>query len=369
MDSVKILIEQAINKISLPQAFVAFVFLLGALVLRKVSIVVLNRYARRIVKLSRTEIDDLLLKALEKPLTEGILLLGFYLAARSFSLPPRLSAGVDTAFSILLSVLISWLMLQMVGVLTHILHGWAKKTDTALDDQLVPLVNRAARVAVGMLAALLILQNMGYSISGLIAGLGVGGLAVALAAQKTISDLFGSVMLLSDRPFLVGDWIKSPDANIEGVVERIGFRSTRIRTFEKTLISVPNSRLADFIIDNIARRPVRRVWITVGLTYDTTSVMLREAVKGIEDVLKENQEVNQEFFLVYFTDFGSSSLDIMVYYFTNTTVWADYLRIRGEVNIEIMEMLEDRGLSIAFPTRTVHLVENDEKAASDKASE
>jgi MscS family membrane protein len=163
-------------------------------------------------------------------------------------------------------------------------------------------------------------------------------------------------MLLTDRPFLAGDWIKSPDANIEGVVERIGFRSTRIRTFEKTLISVPNSRLADFIVDNIARRPMRRVWITVGVTYDTTAEQMREAVRRIEAILKSHAEVNQEFFLVYFTDFGVSSLDIMVYYFTNTTIWADYLRIRGEVNLKVMESLEGMGLSIAFPTRTVHLV-------------
>ena len=143
-------------------------------------------------------------------------------------------------------------MLRMVGVLTHILHGWAKSTDTALDDQLVPLVNRAARVAVGMLAALLILQNMGYSISGLIAGLGVGGLAVALAAQKTISDLFGSVMLLSDRPFLVGDWIKSPDANIEGVVERIGFRSTSHSHFRKNLDFGPQTAAWQILLSIIS---------------------------------------------------------------------------------------------------------------------
>ncbi len=365
IESIKNLIERGADQILPFQLLMAFAVVLGAFVLRKVLMIMLNRYALRTVRLSETQIGDLFLKALERPLGQGILLLGLYVAVRSFALPPKLGAGVDAAFSLLLLVLISWLMLRMVGVVTHVLHGWAQRTDTALDDQLVPLVNRAARVAIGILAALLILQNMGYSISGLIAGLGVGGLAVALAAQKTLSDLFGSVMLLSDRPFLVGDWIKSPDENIEGVVERIGFRSTRIRTFEKTLISVPNSRLADFIIDNIARRPMRRVWITVGVTYDTTSARMREAVRRIENVLKQNREVNQDFFLVYFTDFGSSSLDIMVYYFTNTTAWADHMRIREEVNLEIMEVLETLGLSIAFPTRTVHLVDDDGKASGD----
>lgn len=365
MESIRNLIERGADQILPSQLFIAFAVVLGALVLRKVLLVLLSRYALRIAKLSETQVDDLFLKALERPLGHGILFLGLYVAVRSFALPPKFGAGVDAAFSLLLLVLISWLMMRMVGVITHLLHEWAQRTDNTLDDQLVPLVNRAARVAIGILAALLILQNMGYSITGLIAGLGVGGLAVALAAQKTLSDLFGSVMLLSDRPFLVGDWIKSPDENIEGIVERIGFRSTRIRTFEKTLISVPNSRLADFIIDNIARRSMRRVWITVGVTYDTTSAQMREAVGGIENVLRQNREVNQDFFLVYFTDFGSSSLDIMVYYFTNTTVWADHMRIREEVNLEIMEALETLGLSIAFPTRTVHLVDDDGKVSDD----
>ena len=361
MEYLRVLYDQTLERISLSQLALAFGFVLGALALRRVVLYMLDHYARRVVQLSRTDIDDLLLKAVEKPLGTAILLLGLYLGVQSFRLSPTIREGMDAVFSVLLSALLAWLMLRLVSVVTHLLHQWAEKTETALDDQLVPLVDRAARVSVGILGALMILQNMGYSISGLIAGLGVGGLAVALAAQKTLSDLFGSIMLLTDRPFLAGDWIKSPDANIEGIAERVGFRSTRIRTFEKTLISVPNSRLADFIIDNIARRPMRRVWITVGVTYDTTAEEMREAVRRIEGVLKSHREVNQEFFLVYFTDFGASSLDIMVYYFSNTTVWADYLRIREEVNLKLMEVLEEMGLSIAFPTRTVHLVEEDVK--------
>ena len=355
MEDLSKLYAEAMHRISLGQLGLAFLFILGGLVIRKVTLYLFGRYVRSAAKRSETDVDDLLVDAVGKPAGAAILLVALYFAVQSFSLADRAAMWSQTAFSILISVGVAWLMLRLVNVLTHLLHGWAQKTDTALDDQLVPLVNRAAKIVVGLLGALMILQNMGYSISGLIAGLGVGGLAVALAAQKTLADLFGSVMLLTDRPFLTGDWIKSPDAGIEGVVERIGFRSTRIRTFEKTLISVPNSRLADFIIDNIAQRPMRRVWITVGITYGTTAAEMREAVKGIEEILKGQAEVNQEFFLVYFTDFNTSSLDIMVYYFTETVVWTDYLRIREEVNLKIMSLLEEMQLSVAFPTRTVHI--------------
>jgi MscS family membrane protein len=355
MEDLGRLYAEAMQRISPGQLGLAFLFVLSGLVLRKVTLHLLFRYVKSAARRSATDVDDLLVDAVGKPLGAAIFLVALYFAVQSFTLSNRAALWSETAFSVLISVGVAWLMLRLVNVLTHLLSGWAQKTDTALDDQLVPLVNRAAKIVVGLLGALMILQNMGYSISGLIAGLGVGGLAVALAAQKTLADLFGSVMLLTDRPFLTGDWIKSPDAGIEGVVERIGFRSTSIRTFEKTLISVPNSRLADFIIDNIAQRPMRRVWITVGVTYGTSAEQMREAVRAIEVLLKGHEEVSQEFFLVYFTDFNSSSLDIMVYYFTETVVWADYLRIREEVNLKIMEALEGLNLSIAFPTRTVHL--------------
>lgn len=355
MESLSRLYTEILLRIPATQLGMAFLFVLGGLVLRKVVMVLMVKHLKAATKRSATDVDDLIVDALGRPAGAAVVLVSLYFAIQCFTISENTVAWVETVFSVLISIDVAWLMLRLVNVLTHVLEKWAEKTDTALDDQLVPLLNRAAKIAVGLLGAVVILQNMGYSISGLIAGLGVGGLAVALASQKTLADLFGSVMLLTDRPFLTGDWIKSPDAGIEGVVERIGFRSTRIRTFEKTLISVPNSRLADFIIDNIAQRPMRRVWITVGVTYGTSTDQMREAVRRIEDVLKGHAEVNQEFFLVYFTDFGSSSLDIMVYYFTQTTVWEDYLRIREEVNLKMMEELEKMGVSIAFPTRTVHI--------------
>lgn len=340
------------------QVGLALGFTLGGLILWKLSHFVLDRYATRLARLSQTDLDDLLLQALAKPLGWAFFLLGLYGAIQSLRPSTLVWNWVNTVSSVMVGALLAWLMLRMVNVLTQLLHRWAKKTDSVLDDQLVPLVGRAAKVVVGILAGLMILQNIGYSISGLIAGLGVGGLAVALAAQKTLADLFGSIMLLVDRPFTLGDWVKSPDKNIEGVIERIGFRSTRIRTFEKTLISVPNNRLAEFVIDNMTERPGRRVWITVGLTYDTKAEEMREAVCAIRSLLRSHSEVDKAFFLVNFTDFGSYSLDIMIYYFTNTTVWQDYLRIREDVNLRILEELESMGLKVAFPTQTLHHIED-----------
>ena len=350
------LYQQVLLVISPYQLILAFGFVLGSLVFRKILLYALNRYGARLTRLTKTDLDDLLLEALKKPIGMTVVLIGLYFAVHSFNPPSGIEKGIDTVFSLIIVVLLCWFMLRLVNVLTIILHRWAEKTDTTLDNQLVPLVSRAAKIAVGILAGLMIFQNMGYSISGLIAGLGVGGLAVALAAQKTLSDLFGSVMLLVDRPFVIGDWIRSPDRDIEGVVEQVGFRSTRIRTFDQTLITIPNSRLAEFVIDNVNLRPARRVWITVRVPHYSTAEQMRTALQRIQAYLKAHPGVDQDsFLLVKFTDFGEYSRDIMVYYFTKSTAWEEHLRVREEINLKFMELLEEIGLRIALPTQNVQL--------------
>lgn len=355
MTELESLIRLVGDVLSLPRVGIAFLFVLGGLVGRWLVIRFTNRVIAKVTSRSKTDVDDQIARALERPVGWAVLAMGFYMGAQTFQPEEYVQEWLDRGLGLAISVLLAWLMLRMVDVLTGVIHRWAQKTDSALDDQLVPLVSKAAKATVAILGALLVLQNMGYSISGVIAGLGVGGLAVALAAQKTLSDLFGSIMLLVDRPFTVGHWVKSPDGALEGVVEEVGFRSTRIRTFERTLVSVPNSRLAEFIIDNMALRPTRRVWITVGLTYETSSSEMESALAAIKEILATHDGVDQEFYLVRFTDFGSSSLDIMVYYFSRSIDWDTYLSVREDVNLKIMDALEKLGLSIAFPTRTVHL--------------
>jgi len=351
--------DRLVSATSLQQLGLAFVLVLGGFVGRWLLLTILGRFVSKVTSRSQTDVDDLMVDAIGRPAGWGIVIVGVYLAANTFQPPAIVAEWLEKVLALCVSALLAWVMLRVVDVLAGVLRLWAQRTDSALDDQLVPLVSKAAKVAVGILAALLILQNLGVHISGLLAGLGVGGLAVALAAQKTLADLFGSIMLLVDRPFTIGDWVKSPDGAVEGVVEEIGFRSTRIRTFEKTLIHVPNSRLAEFIIDNMDRRPARRVWITVGLTYRTTSSQMSAAVGAIRHILNSHEGVDQQFFLVRFTDFGQSSLDIMVYYFTKSIVWDEYLSVREDVNLRVMDALEKLGLEIAFPTRTVHLARDE----------
>jgi len=305
---------------------------------------------------SRGDYDDRALAALRKPAELLVFIGGLALALELLQLPTE---PIDLAFAgealvrILVTFSIAWALFNLVDVIDLLLKTWSGKTETDLDDHLAPFIRKALRIFIVAMAVLMVIQNLGYSISGLLASLGIGGLAVALAARDTLANVFGSIMILLDRPFGLGDWIKTGD--LEGTVEEVGFRSTKIRTFAKTLISVPNSVIANQAINNYSRMPKRRIKLTVGLTYDTGPQRMRQAVEGIRDLLRTHPAIDQDFWLVNFTDFGPSSLDIMVYCFTTTTVWGEYLDARQDLCLKIMELLEEMGLEIAFPSRTIYL--------------
>jgi len=326
--------------------------------------VVANRYLIRILHLmtqnlaqrTETTLDDTLLQAAEKPLGWLIMVLGIWASVMVINPPSDvlpIVAIVEHIGRLASIILIGWFVWRLVDGLSAFAMSRAQKTDSALDDQLVPFISKTLKLFIIVTGVLVVAQNMGYSVSGLIASLGIGGIAVAMAARDTIANLFGSVMLLVDRPFIVGDWIKTSE--FEGVVEEIGFRSTKIRTFEKTLVNVPNSLLANMVIDNIDARSMRRIKMRIGITYGTTTEKMQLAIEGIEKILREHPGIDQGFSLVKFDDFEESSLSIFLYYFSQSKEWAVYLQVRQEVNMQIMQLLESLGLSFAFPSRSLYV--------------
>ncbi|HDY81441.1 MAG TPA: mechanosensitive ion channel family protein [Halieaceae bacterium] len=341
---------------SLWQYLLAVLVILATMAAKLVARHVIDRWLARLVQRSSSELDDRLLAALRRPAFLLIYIAGLYLAVEVLTLPTEpvnLPRFFHALFTSLLIVDVAYFLYSATSILDVTLGKWAEKTETDLDDQLVPFLRRGLRVVVVALAAVMVIQNLGYSVSSLVAGLGLGGLAFALAARDTLANTFGSITIFTDRPFKLGDWIKV--GSVEGVVEDIGFRSTRVRTFEKTLITIPNAKLTDTPIENVDARPLRRVKMVVGLTYDTSAEQMEQALAAIRDILGKHPGVSQDYWLVYFTDFGASSLDIFIYYFTVSKVWAEYLEVRQQVNLEIMKRLEQLGLSIAFPSTTVYL--------------
>lgn len=334
----------------------AFAVLIAALILKKILGHIFVSVIFPLATRTHSRYDDEFLNCIRKPAELLVVIIGLFIAVQVLQLPGEpvnLRRGAYAILKVLVTFDIGWTLFNLVNLLDIFLSGWVSKTESTLDDHLLPFIRKSLRAFIIFLAVIMTIQNLGYSISGLLASLGIGGLAVALAAKDTLSNIFGSFMIILDRPFHLGDWVKAGD--MEGVVEEVGFRSTKIRTFAKTLITVPNNIIANLAVDNFSRMPKRRIKLNVGVTYETRPAQMRQAVSQIREMLKNHPAIEQDFFLVNFTDYGPSSLDIMVYCFTTTTVWGEYLDAREDICLKIMDILEVLGLEIAFPSRSIYL--------------
>ena len=371
MDSMTVLLEKSFLGITLESWFTALGILIVAWILKKIFGVIYDKILHSITAKTQNQYDDLIVTRLQKPAELLIFISGLFLALETLQLPVKpidLQSLSHAIVKVLVTVAITWAMFNLVSILDRIMKKWAERSEATLDDNLVDMIRKCLRGLIVFLAILMAIQNLGYSISGLLASLGIGGIAVAMAAKDSIANVFGSLMIIFDRPFKTGDWIVA--GNIEGTIEEVGFRSTKIRTFAKTLVTVPNSVIANMGIDNFSRMPKRRMKLSVGITYNTTSEQMRGVVENIRTLLKIHPAIDQEFFLVNFTDFGASSLDIMVYCFTSTTVWGEYLDARQDLCLKIMDIIEEMGLEIAFPSQTLYLQNQEatpETIATDKS--
>ncbi len=325
--------------------------------LRRVLMNLVLRILRQATTRTKTKIDDKLVEALDPPLAWFILAFGLYLAVLWLELPTGVLVVMQRIYRLAVIVIVGWALLRSTALLAEVLKTVTARTNSDLDDHLVPLVIRIGRVAVFVLIFVFLAQEFDYPVGGLLAGLGVAGMAFALAAKDTLSNWFGALMIYTDRPFDIGDWVKT--SSLEGVVEDIGLRSTRIRTFSKTVVSVPNSSLANDVIENFSRMPIRRIYFKFGVTYSTTPGQMRETLERIKDILRDHPDVDQSFWLVKFTEFTDSALSIMLYFFTTTTDWQRYLAIREEVNLKILERIAEIGVQAAFPSQSIYM-ENDD---------
>ena len=254
---------------------------------------------------------------------------------------------------------------RVVDLFSAWLNQKAQRTETKLDDQLVPLISRALKILVIVLGGVFILESLHYDVASLLAGLGIGGLAFALAAKDTIANLFGSITIFTSKPFHIGDWIAV--AGVEGTVETVGFRSTRIRTFYNSLVSIPNSVVADSSIDNYGERRYRRIKLMLGVTYSTSADQIEAFVEGIKNLLRAHPGVRQDYFEVHFNTFSASSLDILLYAFFDVGSWTEELTSRHRLLLDIKRLAEALGIDFAFPTQTVHVEQSSDSQAHPQA--
>ena len=269
---------------------------------------------------------------------------------------------VTSALSILLVLAITFLAWRSLDVLSRAAERKALQTQSRLDDQLIPLARKFLKIAVAVLVGVVMVEKLGFPTTSLIASLSVGGLALALAAKDTVANLFGSIVVFTDQPFQVGDGIKV--GGVEGVVEEVGLRSTRIRGLDRTMATVPNQQFTSAAVVNLSERPNRRISFEVGIGYDAKAKDMEDFLQALREWLKSKDGLKADTVVVHFTQFADSSLTVLVQAMTDAADLATAMALQEEMLLNVMRIVEAHGLEIAFPTRTVHLASSIEAPSS-----
>lgn len=332
---------------------ISLLIFLAFMLFRNVFVKYIFRTLLGLSSKTKSSLDEHLIISFEKPLRTFFIFLGLYAAVLYLPLSPKYDLLAGKAFRSSLIILASMGLFNFLGKYEALQEDLEKMFNLQIDQILIPFFSKIAKVIVIALAITVVAQEWGFPVTSFIAGLGLGGLAFALAAKDTASNIFGGIVIITDKPFSIGDWISTP--SIEGVVEDINFRSTKIRTFAQALVTMPNATLANEPITNWTKMGKRRITFNLGLTYNTPRIKVEKCVHEIKKMLENHPEIHKETIFVSFDSFGPSSLDLFLYFFTNTTNWGKFLKVKEDVNLKIMEILEAENVSVAFPSTSIYL--------------
>lgn len=365
-ETIQLMKEYSFFGLSLSQILVFAGLIFVILFAEKFLTLIVFRFLRKNAEKTRTDLDDNMLKALEKPLVWLFYVVTIYFALLVLGIqdgviPVKTIATATT--ETLVAILLTWLAFRVVDVFNVFLAKQLNKQKDKKSNELLifyffPLMKRAFKVAIAIIAIILVVQNWGYSVTSLVAGFGITGLAVGFAAKDSIENVFGSIFVVADHVYKPGDWIivdkTVAGSNVEGIVEDISLRSTKIRAFDNTLIIIPNNEMANATIKNVSAHKKRRIYEFIDITYDTPPEKVELAVEICRRAVREHPEM-EEYQQIHFNQFASHSLKIMLYIFTKTTDWGEYLRIRQELFLRILKEFNENGIEFAFPTQTLYL--------------
>jgi len=331
---------------------VIFVALLADFFQRRV----LRRLARQLEK-TPNPWDDATLNALRKPLSLLIWVVGLSIAAKITGSQTDSSFFeiVEPVREVAIIFAIAWFIVRFIRQAEKNIISQHEVKGEPVDITTLDAITKLLRLSVMITSGLVVLQTLGFSISGVLAFGGVGGIAIGFAARDLLANFFGGLMIYLDRPFSVGDWVRSPDREIEGTVEQIGWRLTVIRTFDKRPLYVPNSIFANIAVENPSRMTNRRIHETFGVRYDDIS-KVSEITADVENMLRNHLAIDTgHTLMVNLVNFAPSSVDFFVYTFTKTTVWTDFHKIKQDILLKIEDIISRHGAEMAFPTTTVHM--------------
>lgn len=302
------------------------------------------------------------IRKVARPISWALLTIFIQKFVPALLLPLGMNEFIIIALKILTPAFITIALYNAVDMLSQVFENLAKKTEGNLDDQLVPLVRKSLKGIVVVIGIFYVLNSMDVNFWPYLAGLSIGGIAIAFAAQDSVKNVLGSFMIFVDRPFQIGDWINYNGT--DGTVEEVGFRSTRMRTFYNSVVSIPNGKLADSMVDNYGLRVYRRFFTKIAVTYDTPPELMQAFVNGLREIVKEHPTTRKDYYEVHLNDLGSHSIDILFYIFFQVPTWSEELKGRHEVLMGIIELAQKLGIRFAFPTQTLHVEAFPEKASS-----
>ncbi len=328
----------------------AFGIMLGALIAGKILYWICSGVIKKLTAKTRSNLDDLIVDLAEEPIIVGLTFVGVMIGIGTLNLSEGAESWIAGLRSFVIMMSITWLAARLVeAIFSELIAPMADKTENDLDDQLLPLVRKGTKVFVWSLGTIVALNNAGYNVGALIAGLGIGGLALAMAAKDTVSNIFGGFTVFTDRPFMVGDRVKV--SGYDGSIMEVGIRSTRLKTLEGRVVTIPNATFSDTAVENVTLEPSRKVAVDLGLTYDTTPEGLRTALAIVKEIT-ETTEGLEETFISGFDSFGDSAMVIKYIYYIKKG--ADIMATKTAVNMQILEKFTEAKLDFAFPSQTIY---------------
>lgn len=328
----------------------AMVIIIGALVVGKILYWVFKGVLQKLTLKTKTRLDDIILDMVEEPIVFALTIAGVWFGLRTLAFPETATALLSKGIKFLIMLSVTWLIARLFNAFfVHYLAPLADKSENDLDDQLLPIVRKGTSMAVWSIGIIVALNNAGYDVGAVLAGLGIGGIALAMAAKDTVSNVFGGFTIFTDRPFTLNDRIRV--SGFDGTIKEIGIRSTRLQTLAGTVVTIPNATFGGTAVENVSAEPSRKIITNLGLTYDMTPEKIEKSLSVLKEICFINSSLEDNV-SVGFNGFGDFALNICLIYYIKKG--ENILGTQNDVNLEILKRFNADGIDMAFPTQTIY---------------
>lgn len=331
---------------------VALGIMIGAFILGKITYFIFGNLFKALTKKTETKLDDIIVDMIEEPIMLAIILGGVWYGFNTLIVSTKVDAFFSSTLMFVIIMNVAWVISRLFdSIFKEYIIPLTDKTESDFDDQIVPIIKKGVHFLIWSIAIIVGLDNAGYNIGAILAGLGIGGLALAMAAKDTVANIFGGIMIFLDKPFKIKDRVKID--GFDGTIEEIGLRSTRLKTLSGTLVTIPNSTFTENAVENVTREPSRKIVLNLGLTYDTDEKGIEKSIQLLKKIASNHEDKINKNHLVSFNSFGDFSLGVLFIYYIKKS--SDILDTQTAINLDILKEFNKAKLNMAFPTQTIEI--------------